>query len=51
VAAKLGRQLGVIAWHDQIPLVGCVGSAHSSSLAMASDGDEKQRSHPGLPIR
>jgi hypothetical protein len=33
VAAKLGHQLSVIAWHDQIPLVDCVDPAHASSVA------------------
>ncbi len=34
VAAKLGHQLSVVAWHDQIPFVGCVGRAHAQRVAM-----------------
>jgi hypothetical protein len=40
---KLGRQLGVVAWNDQVPLVGCVGAAHASSVAMVSDNDERRQ--------
>jgi hypothetical protein len=35
VAAKLGRQLSVIAWHDQVPLVGCIGAAHAQRVAVS----------------
>jgi hypothetical protein len=42
VATKLRRQLSVIAWDDQVPLVGCVGTAHASRVAMVPYDDEER---------
>jgi hypothetical protein len=43
VAAKLGRQLGVVAWDDQVPLVGCIGAAHTPRVAALACGNEGQQ--------